>query len=83
MKLNRPQRVCAGLPRVDLCGALPTPLEEMPRLSGRLDVKILIKREDQTGPISGQVLGLSLLIQRSIQFAAQKKKERDEIGRQE
>ena len=49
MKLNRPQRVCASLPRVDLCGVLPTPLEEMPRLSGRLDVRILIKREDQTG----------------------------------
>lgn len=49
MKLNSPQRVCAGLPRVDLCGVLPTPLEEMPRLSRRLDVRIQIKREDQTG----------------------------------
>jgi D-cysteine desulfhydrase family pyridoxal phosphate-dependent enzyme len=35
-------------PRVSL-GTLPTPLEEMPGLSERLGVRILIKRDDQTG----------------------------------
>lgn len=41
---------CAVLtkPRVQLA-QLPTPLEEAPRLSDRLGVRVLIKRDDQTG----------------------------------
>src|SRR5947209_11136703 len=38
----------AAWPRVSL-GHFPTPLDEAPRLSDRLGVRILIKRDDQTG----------------------------------
>lgn len=41
--------ICSGLPRVELCSSLPTPLQEMRRLSERLGVRLLVKREDQTG----------------------------------
>mgnify|MGYP002632055807 CR=1 FL=1 len=41
--------ICKGLPRVELCASLPTPLQEMSRLSERLGVRLLVKREDQTG----------------------------------
>lgn len=37
-----------ALPRFQLAH-LPTPLEEAPRLSARLGVRILVKRDDQTG----------------------------------
>ncbi len=42
-------RMCEALPRVKLCSRLPTPLEEMARLSERVGVRLLVKREDQTG----------------------------------
>src|SRR5947209_686047 len=38
----------AAWPRVSL-GHFPTPLDEAPRLSSRLGVRVLIKRDDQTG----------------------------------
>ena len=41
--------ICSGIPRVELCASLPTPLQEMARLSERLGVRLLVKREDQTG----------------------------------
>src|SRR2546428_8838032 len=37
-----------AVPRVDLAW-LPTPLQEMPRLSARLGVRLLMKRDDLTG----------------------------------
>ena len=42
--------ICAVLPRVSLCGRLPTPLENMQRLSDELGGPVLwIKRDDLTG----------------------------------
>ncbi len=41
--------ICGGLARVALCASLPTPLQEMKRLSGRVGVRLMVKREDATG----------------------------------
>lgn len=46
--LDRLTCALLGKPRFPL-GQFPTPLEEAPRLSERLGVRILIKRDDQTG----------------------------------
>jgi D-cysteine desulfhydrase family pyridoxal phosphate-dependent enzyme len=47
-RLSRLTDALSARPRVSL-GQLPTPLEEAPRLSKRLGVRILIKRDDLTG----------------------------------
>ena len=45
---NRMKNLCEALPRVQLAH-LPTPLQEMKRLSERLGVRMWVKREDATG----------------------------------
>jgi D-cysteine desulfhydrase family pyridoxal phosphate-dependent enzyme len=50
-ELNGIDRLCDALasqPRF-LLASLPTPLEEAPNLSARLGVRVLVKRDDQTG----------------------------------
>lgn len=42
-------QTCKQLPRVALCGSLPTPLDQMPRLSDEVGVDLYVKREDATG----------------------------------
>lgn len=47
--MSRRFEICKALPRVELCSSLPTALQEMVRLSERVGVRLLIKREDTTG----------------------------------
>lgn len=49
-KGDSPAEICADLPRVSLCGSLPTPLEKLSRLSAECDgPELWIKRDDLTG----------------------------------
>ena len=43
----------SSLPRVSLCDHLPTSLQEAPRLSKTLGIKLFVKREDLTGLATG------------------------------
>jgi D-cysteine desulfhydrase family pyridoxal phosphate-dependent enzyme len=60
-----------SLPRISLA-QLPTPLEEAPRLSARLGIRVWIKRDDQTGLALGgnKVRKLEFLIADALQRGA-------------
>jgi len=65
------RRALESRPRVHLA-QLPTPLEEAPRLSTRLGVRVLIKRDDQTGLALGgnKVRKLEFLIADALERGA-------------
>jgi D-cysteine desulfhydrase family pyridoxal phosphate-dependent enzyme len=60
-----------ALPRFPL-GLLPTPVQEMPALSGRLDCRLLIKRDDLTGLALGgnKIRKLEFLLGDAIRMGA-------------
>jgi D-cysteine desulfhydrase family pyridoxal phosphate-dependent enzyme len=68
---NRLERALARLARIRLA-SLPTPLEEAPRLSARLGVRVLVKRDDETGLAMGgnKVRKLEFLIADALEQEA-------------